>query len=209
MKKIAILNYGLGNVRSVCNAVVTCGAEAEISFDKNCIMTSDGLILPGVGAFPQGMSNLLNGGLDEVIREYIATGRPVLGICLGMQLLFDRSMEFIETKGLGLINGSVEIIPIHPHIGRLPHIAWSEVTPSEEGRQKMFEGLSENEMRMYFVHSYTATSVSLNNISATVSYFGNKIVAAVHSGNIWGTQFHPEKSGPNGLHLLKNFIKNC
>jgi glutamine amidotransferase len=209
MKKILVLGYGLGNVRSVGNALRAIGANADVSHDEQTIMQADGLVVPGVGAFPQGMANLVRSGLVEVIRKYIDSGRPVLGICLGMQLLFDKGTEFIPTDGLGLIPGSVDIIPVAPGEGRLPHIAWSAICPTEQGRQTMFAGLSDNEMRFYFVHSYAATGVKPDNLSATVSYLGNKIVAAMQSGNVWGTQFHPEKSGPSGLHLLKNFISNC
>lgn len=209
MKKIVVLNYGLGNVRSVGNALRAIGASADVSHDERTIMQADGLIIPGVGAFPHGMANLVESGLVGVIRKYIDSGRPVLGICLGMQLLFDKGTEFAPTDGLGLITGSVDIIPVSPDVGRLPHIAWSTICPTEQGRQKMLEGLTDSEMRFYFVHSYAATGVKSDNISATVSYLGNNIVAAVQSGNVWGTQFHPEKSGPSGLHLLKNFINNC
>lgn len=209
MKKIVVLGYGLGNVRSVGNALRAIGANADISNDVHTIMQADGLVIPGVGAFPQGMANLVESGLVGVIRKYIDSDRPVLGICLGMQLLFNKGTEFEPTKGLGLIPGSVDIIPVVPGEGRLPHIAWSAICPTEQGRQKMFVGLSDGEMRFYFVHSYAATGVRPDNLSATVSYLGNRIVAAVQSGNVWGTQFHPEKSGPSGLHLLKNFINNC
>ncbi len=209
MKKIAVLGYGLGNVRSVGNALRAIGANADVSHDEHTVMQADGLVIPGVGAFPQGMANLVESGLVGMIRKYIDSGRPVLGICLGMQLLFDKGTEFVPTEGLGLITGSVDIIPVAPGEGRLPHIAWSAICPTAQGRQKMFAGLSDSEMRFYFVHSYAATGVSPDNLSATVSYLGNEIVASVQRGNVWGTQFHPEKSGPSGLHLLKNFIKNC
>jgi len=209
MKKIAVLGYGLGNVRSVGNALRAIGANTDVSHDEQTVMQADGLVIPGVGAFPQGMANLVESRLVGVIRNYIDSGRPVLGICLGMQLLFDKGTEFVPTDGLGLIPGSVDNIPVTPGEGRLPHIAWSAICPTEQGRQNMFAGLTDSEMRFYFVHSYAATGVKPDNLSATVSYLGNTIVAAVQSGNVWGTQFHPEKSGPSGLHLLKNFINNC
>ncbi len=209
MKKIAVLGYGLGNVRSVSNALRAIGAEADVSHDEHTVMQADGLVIPGVGAFPQGMANLVKSDLVGVIRKYIDSGRPVLGICLGMQLLFDKGTEFVSTEGLGLIPGSVDLIPVAPGEGRLPHIAWTSIFPTEQGRLKMFAGLSDSEMRFYFVHSYAAKGIRPDNLSATVSYLGKKIVAAVQSGNVWGTQFHPEKSGPSGLHLLKNFINNC
>jgi imidazole glycerol-phosphate synthase subunit HisH len=208
-KKIAILNYGLGNVRSVNNALLTLGATPQITSDENEIMQSSGLIIPGVGAFPQAMTNLSALGIQDVIYRFIKTGRPVFGICLGMQLLFEKSYEFGVTNGLGLIPGKVEKIPVLPSEGRLPHIRWSFVTPSEEASKTMFRNLSKDEMRFYFVHSYAATGVSQNHLAATVSYLSHNMVAAVQSENIWGAQFHPEKSGRSGLQLIENFINKC
>lgn len=209
MKKIVVLNYGLGNVRSVSNALRAIGAEAEVTCDEHAIAQADGLIIPGVGAFPHGMANLTESGLIEVIHKYIDSGRPVLGICLGMQLLFERGTEYQMTQGLSLISGSVEIIPVKPEEGRLPHIAWSTIKPTETGHQTMFAGMSDKEMRFYFVHSYAATRVQAQDLSATVDYMGHEIVAAVQKKNVWGTQFHPEKSGPSGLRVLRNFISNA
>jgi glutamine amidotransferase len=209
IKKIAILDYGLGNVRSVNNALNMLGASPQVTNDKLTIMQSSGLIIPGVGAFPQAMMNLSAMGLNDVIHGYIKTGRPVLGICLGMQLLFEKSCEFGITDGLGLIPGQVELIPVLPSEGRLPHIRWSHIIPSEDSRQTMFKELSDDEMRFYFVHSYAATGVLHECISASVAYLHHNIVAAVQHENIWGTQFHPEKSGRNGLRLMKNFVNKC
>ena len=206
MKKIVVLNYGLGNVRSVSNALRAIGAAPEVSCDESTIKYADGLIIPGVGAYPQGMANLFESGLIPMIRNFIDSGRPVLGICLGMQLLFDKGIEHEFTDGLGLIPGVVDLIPVPPEEGRLPHIAWSTVTSTEIGRQSIFAGMSDNEMRFYFVHSYAATGVKPENLSATVKYLGRDIVAAVQQENIWGTQFHPEKSGPSGLRVLQNFM---
>lgn len=209
MKKIVVLNYGLGNVRSVSNALRSIGAEAEVTCDEHAIAQAVGLIIPGVGAFPHGMANLTESGLIEVIHKYIDSGRPVLGICLGMQLLFERGAEYQMTQGLSLISGSVEIVPVKPEEGRLPHIAWSTIEPTGLGRQTMFTGMSDKEMRFYFVHSYAATKVRARDLSATVDYMGHEIVAAVQKNNVWGTQFHPEKSGPSGLRILQNFISNA
>jgi len=209
VKRIVILSYGLGNIRSVSNAFRSIGVNAEISLDKNFIMSAHGLVIPGVGSFPHGMASLIKLGLIDVIQNYVASGRPVLGICLGMQMLFNRGSEFLKTDGLGLISGSVDQIKITQNNGRLPHIAWSKISPTNLGRKKMFAGMSDEEMRFYFVHSYAANGVSEENVSAIVPYLGINIVAAVESGNIWGTQFHPEKSGLNGLHILKNFLSIC
>lgn len=209
MKRIVVLNYGLGNVRSVSNALRAVGAEAGVSCNEREIAQADGLIIPGVGAFPDGMVNLTESGLVEVVREYIDSGRPVLGICLGMQLFFEKGAEYQMTQGLSLISGSVEIIPVKPEEGKMPHIAWSTIKPTEIGARTMFAGMSDQEMRFYFVHSYAATKVQAQDLSATVDYMGYEIVAAVQKKNVWGTQFHPEKSGPSGLRVLRNFILNA
>ncbi|QWD00747.1 imidazole glycerol phosphate synthase subunit HisH [Polynucleobacter paneuropaeus] len=205
MKKIAILNYGLGNVRSVSNALRAIGSDAIVTRDKNEIIKAGGLIIPGVGAFPHGMSNLRELDLIETIYRFIDSGRPVLGICLGMQLLFDRGAEHQPTDGLELIPGSVERIPIKSIEGRLPHIAWSKIQPSELARHTMFAGITDEEMRFYFVHSYAAVEVTPQYLAATVDYMGHHMTAAVKKNNIWGMQFHPEKSGSSGLKVLKNF----
>lgn len=209
MKKIVVLDYGLGNVRSVRNALHAIGAQADITRDKTVIDQSDGMIVPGVGAFPHGMECLEKFGLVQQIKAYIESGRQVLGICLGMQLLFQKSTEFKLTEGLGLISGSVERIPVLPNEGRLPHIAWSTICPTNIGSETLFYGLPESELRFYFVHSFAAYQVPKENVSATVKYLGHDIVAAAQHGNVWGTQFHPEKSGSNGLQVLKNFVNRC
>lgn len=209
MKKIVILNYGLGNVRSVGNALRAIGINANLSSERQSILDADGLIIPGVGSFPQGMKNLADLGLIKVIRQYVELGKPLLGICLGMQILFDAGSEFSSTQGLGIISGSIDIIPLKNCGGRLPHISWSSLKTTNQGMSKMFNGLNDEELRFYFVHSYAARNVPMEIINGTVSYFNEEIVAAVQSGSTWGTQFHPEKSGPSGLRVLKNFIDLC
>lgn len=209
MKNIVILDYGLGNVRSVSNAIRTLGSKATISNDKSITMKAEGLIIPGVGAFPTGMKNLEKNGLVTIIEQYNNTNRPILGICLGMQILFEHSTEFVSTKGLGLIQGEIKKLPIKPEEGRLPHIAWSKVAWSDASENCMFDGLEDRDRRFYFVHSFAAYNLRDQDRCGTTNYLGHEIVAAVRKDNIWGTQFHPEKSGPNGLHLLKNFINIC
>ena len=209
MKNIVILDYGIGNVRSVRNAIHAIGASAVVSYDEDVISGADALIVPGVGAFASAMSNLRNTGLLDQIQCFVTSKRPVLGICLGMQILFDQSREFGVTAGLGLLRGTVDIIPINPNHGRLPHISWSKVKISSIGFDSMFSGMQDDELRFYFIHSYAATEVPTQYISGTTDYLGFEIVASVQCGNIWGTQFHPEKSGPNGLKLLRNFINQC
>lgn len=207
-KDIVVLDYGLGNVRSVSNALRLIGATASVTRDLAHIERCDGLVIPGVGAFPQAMQNLHETGLIEAVRGYMRSGRPVLGICLGMQILCDEGTEFQRTPGLGFIPGSVERIPIAPSEGRLPHIAWS-VIQTRSAAQAMFAGLTPEQLRFYFVHSFAATRVPPEFVAATVNYLGHEIVAAVGRDNVCGTQFHPEKSGAAGLQVLKNFTSRC
>ncbi len=209
MTTIAILDYGIGNIRSVSNALAALGASSEITRDPARIAAADGVILPGVGAFPAGMELLHQTGLVPEIHKYVQTGKPFLGICLGMQLLFDRGTEFGDTKGLGLIPGVVDRIPVAPGQGRLPHIAWTQVARNSAVPDVMFEGLDDAACRFYFVHSYTARDVPAAFVTGSVAYLGHPVTASVQRGNVWGTQFHPEKSGPSGLKLLTNFIGQC
>jgi len=207
--KIVVLDYGLGNVRSVGNALRLLGAAVDVSRDLATIDAADGLVIPGVGAFPQAMQNLSEAALIEPIRDYMRSGRPVLGICLGMQILFDRGTEFTSTDGLKLIPGVVDRIPIPAGEGRLPHIAWSAVKRPDSGRNVLLGNLAPEELRFYFVHSFAASTVPAQFVTGTATYLGRSIVAAVESGNVYGTQFHPEKSGPSGLKVLGNFISSC
>ena len=209
MKKIVVLDYGLGNVRSVANALRTIGASPEISHDPDALSGADGLVIPGVGAFPRAMENLTQTGLIPRITAFVTSGRPVLGICVGMQVLFDYGLEFGNTPGLGLIAGSVEKIPVPPSEGRLPHIAWSTVTATPLGRRTLLAGMADHEMRFYFVHSYAAVGVPETALVASADYLGHRITAAVQHDNVFATQFHPEKSGPSGLRLLANFVGQC
>lgn len=206
-KKIAILNYGLGNIRSVNNAVVANGAIPIITDQEHEIMSADGLIVPGVGAFPRAMEYLERTGLDDVIRRYVNSGKGILGICLGMQILFENGDEYEPTDGLSLIPGNVCKISTKLNKERLPHIKWSHVDLHEHSNL-MFSNIAMG-TRFYFVHSYAAINVPCEFVAATVNYGSSEIIAAVVRDNIWGTQFHPEKSGPQGLSLLNNFIKNC
>jgi glutamine amidotransferase len=208
MKTICILDYGLGNIRSVNNALKAIGADAILTRDPEQIASSDGMIIPGVGAFPSGMDLLHQHGLVGEIQKYVTSGRPVLGICLGMQLLFDKGTEFGLTDGLALIPGIVDLIPMKSEEGRLPHIAWTQIERNPAVADVMFAGLTDEQCRFYFVHSYTAKDVPSQFVTGAVSYHGHEIIASVQRDNVWGTQFHPEKSGPCGLHVLDNFINN-
>lgn len=209
MKKIAVLDFGIGNLRSVKNAFAAVGAEVEITRVSEKINQCHGLILPGVGSFPEGMNLLSRHSLLRCLREHILSGKPLLGICLGMQLLFEKGTEFNVTDGLGVIPGTVVQIPVKTSEGRLPHISWTRVCLKQSSTDPMFLGLNETQARFYFVHSYTAINVPSDLVTGTANYCGHEVVASVRYQNVWGTQFHPEKSGPNGLKVLANFVNFC
>lgn len=207
-KKVTVLDYGIGNVRSQLNALKYLGVDAELTADRDIILKSDAVILPGVGAFKHGMENLNSHGLIPIIHEFIALGKPFLGICLGMQLLFEESEEFGYSKGLGLIEGKISKLTNEETKGlKLPHIGWSSIYPPSE---KTWCNTILNDIPVgtayYFVHSYAAIPTHSNDLLATANFGNNAFCCAVEKNNIHGTQFHPEKSGEMGLRILKNFI---
>lgn len=203
---IAIIDYGVGNIFSLCSSFGAIGAEAVLTGDKDVVHRADKLILPGVGAFGDAAKKLRDCGLWDVVLEEAAAGKPLLGICLGMQLLFEESHEYGVHKGLGLIPGKV--VPIAPEVPvgtKIPHIGWNALYfPKDKPISPLFEGLKEGD-HVYFVHSYYATDCGENTI-ATTEYYA-ELTAAVAKGNVYGTQFHPEKSGEVGLRILKNFAQ--
>ena len=193
---IAVIDYNVGNVKSVCNAFRHIGCEAELSCDPKRIEEAAGLVLPGVAAFGFAVNAL--GDLAEVVKRAALSGKPILGICVGYQMLFDESCEVGEHKGLGLIEGS--IVPIPP--GRvIPHMGWNEV--ALPGNMNLFAELPDKK-HFYFAHSFYA---DVADDGARVAYtdYGFELSASVQKANIYGTQFHPEKSGPQGLQVLRNF----
>ena len=194
----AIIDYGAGNLFSVKNALDYIGAESVVTKDAAELEKADRLILPGVGAFPDAMRMLGEIGPTETIKEQ-AKKKPLLGICLGMQMLFDKSYEFGETDGLGLIPGTVELMT--PPDLLIPQIGWNRLIYNE--KCALLEGLGD-EPYVYFVHSYAAHCGSAN-VAAYTDYGGN-VPACVFSGNVYGCQFHPEKSGDIGLTILRNFL---
>ena len=197
---IVVMDYGVGNVKSVTNAVKYIGCDVKVSCDPEDLLAADGIILPGVGACGYAMEAL--GDLAGNIREIAASGKPLLGVCVGYQLLFDESHEHGIHKGLGLISGKV--IPIPP--GRtIPHMGWNLVEFADQ--MPLFEGLGDAR-HFAFAHSYYA---DITDPDATIAYteYGMQIPASVQKGNIYGCQFHPEKSGKDGLQVLKNFEKIC
>ncbi len=193
-----IIDYGAGNLFSVRNALDYLGVENKISRDKKDLIDADRLILPGVGAFPDAMRMLDEADLTQTIREQ-AKIKPLMGICLGMQMLFDKSYEFGETTGLGLIPGTVELM--HPK-GNLviPHIGWNAL---EINKECPLLSKAEEGQYVYFVHSFGAVTHS-DNVGAYCDY-GMKVPGLVFSGNVYGCQFHPEKSGDTGLKILRRF----
>ena len=197
---IAIIDYGAGNLFSVKNALDFLQKESTITEDVQEIRKADAMILPGVGAFPDAMRMLKEKGLDKVICEE-AQRKPLLGICLGMQMLFETSYEFKETKGLGLLEGSV--VPTDGGGLKIPHMGWNSLHLQNDGR--LFKGIPE-ETYVYFVHSYYLQAKEPEIVKATAQY-GVTIHASVEKDNIFACQFHPEKSSKYGLKILENFAK--
>lgn len=195
---IAIIDYGAGNLFSVQNALNFLGIENIITRDKADIEKADKLILPGVGAFPDAMRMLSDAGLIDVIKEQVKT-KPLMGICLGMQMLFEKSYEFGETEGLGLIPGTVELMKPENDL-LIPHIGWNALEKNEEC--PLLQNVEEGDY-VYFVHSFAAVTDS-KNVAAYCDY-GMKVPGLVAKDNVYGCQFHPEKSGKTGLDILKNF----
>jgi len=195
---IAVLDYGMGNLRSVEKALQKVGAEAERTADIERAQSADGLVLPGVGAFPKAMQAIRERGLDELIQERRREGIPVLGICLGMQLLFGASEELGGARGLGLLPGAVR--PLDAPGLKIPQIGWNAVSWKHDS--PLIEGLS-NPAAFYHVHSFAP--VAENGVVLGTADYGNEFVSAVEGDRVWGVQFHPEKSGPDGLTLLRNF----
>jgi imidazole glycerol-phosphate synthase subunit HisH len=197
---IAVLDYGMGNLRSVEKAFEHVGAEVEITHDAERIRAASGLVLPGVGAFPKAMRAIGERGLDALIHERREAGVPMLGICLGMQLLFERSVELGGADGLGLLPGEVRALDA-PGL-KIPQIGWNAVAWKQES--PLVAGLADP-TAFYHVHSFAP--VASNGVVLGTAEYGSEFVSAVAGDGVWGVQFHPEKSGPDGLTLLKNFLK--
>ena len=201
---IAIIDYGVGNLFSVKRSFAAIGKEAVVTADPEVIRSADRLILPGVGAFADAAAKLQNSGMADLVKEQAAAGKPIMGICLGMQLLFEKSYEYGEHQGLGLIPGAVKpIADVIPADYKVPHIGWNALSFVGE-KSRLFRYLNEGDC-VYFVHSYYATDCG-DAVTATAEY-GAPITASVEMGNVYGCQFHPEKSGEVGLSILKAFCE--
>ncbi len=195
----AIIDYGVGNLMSVSNALKFLGYQSLITSDRREVELADAIILPGVGAFPDAAELLRGPGLDRLLIAQ-AERKPILGICLGMQLLLERGEEGRPCAGLGFVKGTVRRIPTEK---KLPHIGWNALQFTNES--PLFRGL-DTESYVYFVHSYCAMAENPAQVIATTDY-GTTVTAAVQAGNVYGTQFHPEKSGDVGLEILRNFTR--
>ena len=204
---VAIVDYGVGNLFSLTSSFKQIGVEVVTSGDKEIIKKADKIILPGVGAFGDAADKLFSSGLADIIIERAKSGVPVLGICLGMQLLFEKSYEYGEHKGLGLIKGEIRPIKeVIPNDYKIPHIGWNALTFGEK-KSGLFKYINEGD-HVYFVHSFYGAKCS-DSIIATAEY-GAPLTAAVASNNVYGCQFHPEKSGNVGLNILRAFCEvNC
>ena len=198
---VAIVDYGAGNIKSVENAVRYLGHEAVLTRDPAVILSADHVILPGVGAFGDAMTRLSRYGLDEVLRKAAASGIPFLGICLGLQLLFESSEESPGAEGLGILKGHILRIP-DGEARKVPQIGWNDLTYPNPGR--LFAGLPEGSY-VYFVHSYYLRAADPSIVTACTQY-GVRIDASVESGNVFACQFHPEKSEAAGMKILQNFL---
>lgn len=200
---IAIIDYGVGNLFSLKSSFAAIGQEAVVTSDPAVIASADRLILPGVGAFGDAAQKLHDTGMAEVVKEQAALGKPMMGICLGMQLLFDKSCEYGEHEGLGLISGTVRPISevIDPDL-KIPHIGWNALIVKKPSQ--LFKYLKDGDC-VYFVHSYYAADCA-ESTTATAEYSA-ELTASVENGNVYGCQFHPEKSGDVGLNILRAFCE--
>ena len=200
---LVILDYGMGNLRSVEKAFAHVGVDAAVTRDHEAVRAAAGVVLPGVGAMPKAMEAVRELGFDDLLRERRDAGVPIVGICMGMQLLFERTTEHGGAKGIGLLQGSVEALDA-PGL-KVPHIGWSPV--SWRADSPLREGLPDP-CAFYHVHSYAPRPANLEDVLGTAVH-GAELVSVVARENVFGAQFHPEKSGPDGLRLLANFATLC
>jgi imidazole glycerol-phosphate synthase subunit HisH len=210
--EIVIVDYGVGNLLSVSRGLENCGAVTKITTDPDLVFSASKIVLPGVGAFASGIAELSRRGLDEAVKEGVARGSTLLGICLGMQMLFDESEEFGLNKGLGLVPGRV--VPIPTLLGnnqtqKIPHIGWNDLCMPpgcETWENTLLQEVKIGEP-VYFVHSLMGVPVDPKYRLADCVYGDTQVPAVVRNGNVWGCQFHPEKSGEVGLRVLSRFLK--
>lgn len=206
--KLVIVDYGVGNLQSLGKAVKLFTDQLLVSEDPQEISQADGLILPGVGAFEAGMSGLGIRGLIQTVKKFAESRKPILGICLGAQLLLSKGFEFGEFQGLDIIAGKVVRFPELPEREKIPNIGWSQIYPKSDAsswNETVLKNIPEKSS-VYFVHSYILAPDARENILALANYGGYEFCAAVRQGNVYGCQFHPEKSGPVGIKIIENFV---
>lgn len=210
--KVLVVDYGIGNVFSVCNAIRRIDGDVELTGDLAKIRKADRVILPGVGAFARAIDALRTKGLVTALQDFIATGRPFMGVCIGMQVLMQRSTEFGEHEGLGLIQGAVVRIPDQGPDGRhlrVPHIGWANLEPKTQSwAGTPLAGTRPQADSVYFVHSYHCMPSDPSQILAAANYDGVEVTAAIRRDNIVGVQFHPERSGEVGQKILQAFLEH-
>ena len=206
---VAVLDSGIGNVYGLQRAIYNTGGNPELTRKPEDITKADTLILPGVGSFPAFMEYLGSNSLEEAIRSFVATGRPVLGVCLGMHVLFREGQEARTTRGLGLLEGKVVALPKEQRGGKLlrqPHIGWSSIRFMGNESATLFQSETTSQDTLYFAHSFVAVPTHQEIISANFSYGGHNFAAIVEKDNVVGVQFHPERSGRRGLRMLAHFL---
>lgn len=209
-KKIRIVDYGVGNLHSVLKAARQFSSDSQITDEAAEIASADALVLPGVGAFQAGMSGLQSRGLIKAVKDFAESGKPILGICLGAQIMLSYGYEFGKHEGLGIISGSVVIFPEIKGV-KIPHIGWNAIYPPKSfGKNDWERSVLSSVLdgkEMYFVHSFILKPDSERFVLAMSNYGGYEFCAAIRKGNIYGCQFHPEKSGLEGLNIIKKFIE--
>ncbi|WP_125257777.1 imidazole glycerol phosphate synthase subunit HisH [Brevundimonas fluminis] len=209
---VHIVDYGVGNLHSMVRAVEASGGSPVLVTDADAVLQAEKLILPGVGAFEPCARQLRASGMWDAVKAYAQTGRPFVGVCVGMQLLFDESLEFGRHEGLGLIGGQVAQIPSEDAAGarKVPHIGWRPLARAAQVKDwsgTLLEGLTPDRSSAYFVHSYSCVAADDADRLCDVDYLGFRVSAAVRRGNVSGFQFHPEKSGPVGLTIMRNLVR--
>lgn len=206
-KKITIVDYGVGNLQSISKALRACGVEAEITEEVDKIKSAQAIILPGVGSFAAGRRGLKLRGLEDALKSIARQNIPILGICLGAQLLLSKGYEFGEYEGLGIIPGQVVSFPVLPEKEKIPHIGWNKIRSPKPVFWQDTILKNQEEKEVYFIHSYILKPQAEVDCLATTNYGGYEFCSAIKKGKIYGCQFHPEKSGSVGLAIIENFIK--